>query len=135
MTRRSLFIFLNLYLMLSASLIAQEKKYYLSGKGNDASDGQTPQTAWRTVDKINSIDFKPGDSLFLEGGTIFHGTIKLTSDDNGSAGKPVVFTSYGKGKAIINAGDGEGLLAVNTSFLDLISVQFEGSGVSKNKVS
>jgi len=73
--------------------------------------------------------------ILVEGGAVFNGTIKLTSDDNGTADKPVVFTSYGKGKAIINAGDGKGLLAVNTSFLKLSSLNFKGSGVNTNKGS
>jgi len=122
-------------LFFSGVLIAQEKKYYLAETGNDSNDGLTIKNAWRKLDKINGINFKPGDSLFLEGGTVFHGTIKLTSDDNGSPGKPIVITSYRKGKATINAGHGEGLLAVNTSFLKLISLQFEGSGVANNKGS
>ena len=136
MIRRSLFIFLNLYLILVGITDCTGKKIlFVSEQVMMPMMAKRMQTAWRSVDKINSIDFKPGDSLFFEGGAIFNGTIKLTSDDNGSAGKPVVFTSYGKGKATINAGDGEGLLAVNTSFLKLISLNFEGSGVNKNKGS
>jgi hypothetical protein len=69
----------------------------------------------------------------LEGGVEFKGTINLTSDDNGSPGKPVVVTSYGNKKATIAAGDGEGLQANNTSFIRIVSLKFEGSGVSSNK--
>jgi len=135
MKKKSLFVFWSLSLCFSEFLIAQDKNYYLSATGNDSNDGLTIKNAWRTIDKINGINFKPGDSLFLEGGTVFHGTIQLTSDDNGSVGNPVVFSSFGKGKATINAGDGEGLLGVNSSFLRIISLRFEGSGVANNKGS
>src|SRR4030095_9558392 len=118
------FILWNLLLLSSEYLIAQDKKYYLSGTGNDVNSGLTLKSAWRTLDKVNGINFQPGDSVFLEGGTVFNGTIKFTSDDNGTAAKPVVLTSFGKDKAIINAGEGEGLLAMNTSFFKIISLQF-----------
>jgi hypothetical protein len=116
-------------------MFAQEKNYYVATAGSDNNNGLTPATAWHSIDKINRVDFKPGDSVLFEGGAVFNGTIKLTSDDNGKAGKPVVFTSYGKDRATINAGDGEGLLAVNTSFVKLASMNFEGSGVNTNKGS
>ena len=45
---------------------------------------------------------------------------------------PVIFTSYGKSKAIIEAGEGEGLLAINSSYLKLSSLSFVGAGVNKN---
>jgi len=135
MKKKSLFVFWSLSLCFSEFLVAQDKNYYLSATGNDSNDGLTIKNASRTLDKINGINFKPGDSLFLEGGTIFHGTLQLTSDDNGSVGNPVVISSFGKGKAIINAGDGEGLLGVNSSSLRIISLQFEGSGVANNKGS
>lgn len=118
-----------------AKVIAQQKKYYVAASGNDDNNGLSQQTAWRSIDKVNTVDFKPGDSVLFEGSAIFNGTIKLTSDDNGVPGKLVVFTSYGKGNATIDAGDGDGLLAVNTSFLKLISLNFEGSGVNTNKGS
>jgi len=114
-------------------MFAQSKNYYVATVGNDNNNGLTLATAWHSIDKINRVDFKPGDSVLFEGGAVFNGTIKLTSDDNGTAGRPVVFTSYGKKRATINAGDGEGLLAVNTSFLKLDSLNFEGFGVSTNK--
>src|SRR6187549_3663272 len=101
-----------------AKLIAQ-RNYYVSASGSDSNDGAAPQAAWRSPAKINTIDFNPGDSLFFEGGNTFTGTIKLGSEDNGSKDKPVVFTSYGRGRATINAGDGDGLFAINTSFIKL----------------
>jgi hypothetical protein len=85
-----------------------------------------------SVEKLNAVDFKPGDSVLFEGGSVFSGTIKLMSDDNGTAAYPVVLSSYGNGKAIIDAGDGDGLLAINTSFLKIQSLSFTGSGVNKN---
>jgi len=127
------FIVLCFSLFVAGELTGQEKNYYVSKSGDDSRDGLSMQTAWRSLDKISDFDFNPGDSLMLEGGVEFKGTINLTSDDNGSPGKPVVVTSYGNKKATIAAGDGEGLQANNTSFIRIVSLKFEGSGVSSNK--
>lgn len=120
------------FLLFPAWLSAQDQNYYLSATGNDSNDGLSVTTAWRSLAKINETDFKPGDSIFLEGGAVFKGAIRLTSDDNGLPGQAVVFSSYGKGKAVIDAGDGDGLLAINTSYLKLSSLRFEGSGTGQN---
>jgi len=127
------FIVLCFSLFVAGELTGQEKNYYVSKSGDDSRDGLSIQTAWRSLDKISNFDFNPGDSLMLEGGVEFKGTINLASDDNGSPGKPVVVTSYGNKKATIAAGDGEGLQANNTSFIRIVSLKFEGSGVSSNK--
>ena len=127
------FIVLCFSLFVAGELTGQEKNYYVSKSGDDSRDGLSMQTAWRSLDKISDFDFNPGDSLMLEGGVEFKGTINLASDDNGSPGKPVVVTSYGNKKATIAAGDGEGLQANNTSFIRIVSLKFEGSGVSSNK--
>ena len=127
------FIVLCFSLFVAGELTGQEKNYYVSKSGDDSRDGLSIQTAWRSLDKISNFDFNPGDSLMLEGGVEFKGTINLASDDNGSPGKPVVVTSYGNKKAKIAAGEGDGLQANNTSFIRIVSLKFEGSGVSSNK--
>ncbi|WP_052273139.1 right-handed parallel beta-helix repeat-containing protein [Flavihumibacter solisilvae] len=135
MKKKSFLIIFSIALLSGGRMYGQSKSYYVSATGKDSNDGLSASSAWRTIEKINSYDFKPGDSLFLEGGSRFAGTIKLSSDDNGSVEKPVVLISFGKGKAIVDAGEGEGLLAVNTSFIKIVSLIFEGSGVNTNKGS
>ena len=118
--------------IISCLNVSAQNKYYLSASGNDSNNGHSRIMAWRSVRKINETNFKPGDSVFFEGGITFKGNIKLTSDDSGSGEHPVVFTSYGKAKTCINAGDGEGVLAINASFVKLIRLNFIGSGTTTN---
>src|SRR5690606_21928400 len=41
-----------------------------SNSGNDANSGLSPGVAWRSLAKVNSVTFFPGDSiLFARGGT------------------------------------------------------------------
>src|SRR5688572_628179 len=59
--------------------------YYVSPSGDDANDGRSPQTAWRTIDRANGRNWNPGDALLFEGGQTF--------DVSGSAGANVVVNS------------------------------------------
>ena len=46
--------------------------YYVSSlNGNDSNDGLTKETAFLTLDKINSIALGAGDKVLLENGSIF----------------------------------------------------------------
>ncbi len=76
--------------------------YYVSTLGNDNNNGTSIQTAWRTINKVNKVNFKAGDKVSFEGGKTFEGTILLNEKDLGSVAKPVTITSYGAGRATIN---------------------------------
>lgn len=67
-------------------------KYYVSSSsGNDANDGLTPQTAWKTIYKVNSMTFKPGDGIFFKRGDTF----KFVGSLNGISG--LTYSAYGSG--------------------------------------
>jgi parallel beta-helix repeat protein len=88
--------------MLHISVFA--KQYYVSNTGNDNNDGLTPQTAWKTIAKVNSKMniFVAGDIISFNGGDEFYGTLTV-SNINGNSGNPIIFTSYGSGKAAIKS--------------------------------
>lgn len=56
-------------------------KYYISEKnGNDANDGLSPETAWKTMAPINATPFiKKGSTFLFERGGIYRGSLTLTS--------------------------------------------------------
>jgi hypothetical protein len=74
--------------------------YYVAANGNDNNDGLTALSPFQTTSKINSIDLLPGDSVKFRAGDTFDGGIRkvLTYDNTGF---PLVFTSYGGGRAKI----------------------------------
>ena len=40
--------------------------YYISATGNDAADGLTPATAWKSISKVSGADFlKHGDAVLF----------------------------------------------------------------------
>lgn len=70
--------------------------YYVSNDGNDNANGRTESTAWKTIKKVNSHSYLPGDSiLFRSGDTWFE---ELVINSSGNAVKNIVFGSYGKGE-------------------------------------
>ena len=69
--------------------------YHVSPQGNDANDGKTPATAWKTVAKVNASAFAPGDQILFARGGEWRESLKAPS--SGAPGKPIVFAAYGTG--------------------------------------
>lgn len=90
--------------------------YYVSPSGNDSGPGTAPGTgAWQTISKVNVSNFGAGDRIFFEGGQSFGGTLAFGSGDTGTAENPIILSSYGGGRATINAGNNKGLSIYNTA--------------------
>lgn len=85
---------------------AQDKTYYVSVSGDDSANGLTPSQAWRTLDKINSTIFQPGDKILLKAGEVWYGQLKMQG--SGSKGKPITLSSWGEGRPVINIGRARG---------------------------
>lgn len=100
--------------------------YYISVSGSDRNEG-SKAAPWQSITKLNSITFHPGDTIFLEGGSRFSGTILLDSTDSGTEEKPVVITSYG-GAAIIDAGNFTALEITNARHIVVSNLHVIGSG-------
>src|SRR5688500_13062406 len=45
--------------------------YYVSPAGNDGAAGTSPQSAFRSVARVNALDLQPGDQVLFEGGKTF----------------------------------------------------------------
>jgi hypothetical protein len=89
--------FLPLFFCLGASAT----NYYVSPYGNDANDGTSISTPWKTISKINKQRYFPGDIIMFQRGGVWRET--LFGAFSGSEGKPITFSSYGSGaKPIIN---------------------------------
>lgn len=103
------------------------KCYYVSLSGNDQNIGSITKP-WKTLGKINTTDLNPGDTILLEGGALFTGTIFLDSLDSGEESKKVVIGSYGNGRAIIDGANSEGIIVKNCSHFIIRDLIVKGSG-------
>ena len=61
-------------------------------------------SAWATLEKVNSTDFLPGDKMLFEGRQTFSGKLTFISK-SGTAGNLIIVSSYGSGRATINGGE------------------------------
>jgi hypothetical protein len=65
-----------------------------STSGDDGSDGLSPQSAWRSLRKVNAAELRPGDKVLFQRGGSWRGTLVPHS---GREGAPVTYGAYGKG--------------------------------------
>lgn len=79
------------------SLPCMAANYYVDrANGNDQASGQSPAGAWSSLEKVNSTDFQPGDTLFFRSGEIWTGI--LSPKGSGIKNKPIVIDRYGEGR-------------------------------------
>ncbi len=77
---------------------ADATSYYVDASGgDDAKDGQSIATAWKSIAKVNGSSFAPGDQILLKRGEIWHES--LIPPSSGASGSPIVFDAYGAGDA------------------------------------
>lgn len=88
-----------LVLSLGASRAAT---YYISNSGNDSNTGLTTAQAWKTLNKVNSWIFKPGDQILFQRGSTFYGS--LTVKNSGTATNPITYGAYGTGEKPVITG-------------------------------
>jgi hypothetical protein len=120
--KNSLLLFTTILLTVSCS-----KAYYISPDGDDNHTGKSPSKAWKTIEKINNTEFKPGSEILFQGGAVFEGTIRFSEKDRGTSDNRLIISSYGEGEAVIDGGDGEGLVAESCDNLIVSNLVFKGS--------
>jgi hypothetical protein len=100
------------------------RTFYVSTSGSDSNSGRDPATPWQTVTKVNGASLLPGDVVLFKGGDTFSGTT-LNPTVSGVNGQPIVYGSYGYGRATISTSALDGVILGNISWItirDLIIV-------------
>ena len=82
-----------LFLLVSIIGNINATHYYVSPAGNNNNNGTSAAKPFKTLDKINSMSFLPGDIISLKGGAFFSG--HLVIDDNGTSANPITLNAYG----------------------------------------
>ena len=123
-------LFTLLFLLFSTSSFATA--YYVSSTGSDSNPGTSTGSGWATINKVNSTVFFPGDKLYFEGGHTFSGSIYLNSSDANDPANIFVISSYGTGRATINAGTSYGFYAYNTQGFSISNLILDGNSMSTN---
>lgn len=102
--------------------------YYVDATGgSDSDDGLTPDTAWQTLTKVNSVSYNPGDVILFKRGETFSGSITIAR--SGARGNKIIYGAYGSGaRPIINGSAAYALhVSVSYSWLAFYSIDFAGA--------
>ncbi len=79
----------------AAAAEANSRVYFVdSTTGSDEADGQSPERAWRSLERVNQADLHPGDEVRFKRGGVWRGVLEPVS---GADNAPVAYTSYGEG--------------------------------------
>lgn len=72
--------------------------YYVANDGDDAADGLTPETAWKTYQNPNAKQFNYGDAVLFKCGDVFRGMLEakdgITYSSYGEGPKPKLMAAY-----------------------------------------
>jgi hypothetical protein len=101
--------------------------YYVNTEGSDGNDGSS-NAPFKTIEQLNKIVLKAGDRIYLQGSQVFTGPLKFQPNESGTAGNPVVVTSYGNGQAVIDGGNGSAININGSGYLNISVLQLKGSG-------
>lgn len=113
----TLFIFYN---------TSAQHNYYFSNKAIKEGDG-TKQHPFKSLEKLSQLSLGPGDSIFFRAGDILKGSTHI-NNIHGTQKNPVVFTSFGKGKSIIDGGNREAFVINSSTHFRVRNLKLTGSG-------
>lgn len=126
----------SIMLLLSTAVFATE--YYVNAEtGSDKNNGQSHNTAWKTLKKVNSKKFKAGDKVLLASGQEFFGSIEWESL-YGKKSNPIEISSYmyknEKSKPIINSKNYlNGIKLTNCSYIKISNLSIIADGGKRPK--
>lgn len=78
--------------------------YYVCANGSDTNNGKSPETAFKSIERVNNLNLKAGDYVLFERGGIYRGQL--------NAFPGVTYSAYGNGeKPIITPSPENGAVA------------------------
>jgi parallel beta-helix repeat protein len=88
-------ILLSFVFIIFLSFTVNATVYYVSTAGSDSNTGTSTDKPWKSLSKVNSFSFKPGDQILFKRGEQWSGTITVNQD--GASGSPITYGAYGTG--------------------------------------
>ena len=87
--------------------ISHATNYYVDSRnGSDRNAGTSSAKPWRTIAKVNEMNFQAGDSILFGRGAMWVTGEALRPQGSGVKGNPIVISAYGEGALPLIAGDG-----------------------------
>jgi hypothetical protein len=106
--------------------------YYVDSRsGNDSNTGRSSAQAWKSLAKVGSGTFGPGDVVAFNRGETFSGAATISSA--GTAAAPLVLTAYGHGDQPILTNPGQwNALEITSAYVSVDDLEFSDTAVFNN---
>jgi hypothetical protein len=88
-------IHLIAFFCISLSFCSAKTYYIDQTNGKDSNNGISESTPWKTIAKVNSSQFQPGDFIKFKCGEVWRERLNIPS--SGDRSSAITFTSYGTG--------------------------------------
>lgn len=112
---------------LKTSSVYTGTTYYVDAvSGSDNNTGMSSSSAFASIQKVDSLHLKAGDTILFHGGETFSGT--LTISDSGTASSHITIGSYGGGASPIIAAGGTNGIVVSGNYVTVQDVHVSGAG-------
>ena len=122
----------NTSALLTAEAAGAQRTFYVdSAGGSDSNTGNSPSQAWKTLGKVNSTVFVPGDTILFKTNSINVG--QLYPKGSGAAGEPIIIDQYGTGNRPVIMTDGtvENIVYFyNQSYWEINNLEISGNNDS-----
>ncbi len=107
--------------------------YYVdSESGDDPNSGTSHTQAWRSLERVNTTVFAPGDKILFRAGTRYVG--QLRPQGSGKAGAPIAIDMFGEGPKPRIDGEGrygETVLLRNVEYWEVSNLEVTNTGETR----
>jgi hypothetical protein len=104
-------------------------QYYVDAQnGSDDAKGDSRRAAWKSIERVNRARLGPDDRVNFAAGQTFAGTLRFTGDNSGAPGRPILVSSFGRGRARIDGGAGDGFTLTDCAHVAVRDLHFVGCG-------
>jgi len=86
-----------IYFFIITMGFAQTTYFVSYNEGNDNFDGKNENTAWKTISKVNSSKFIPGDRILFQRNNIWENGEGLVITESGTSNNRITYGAYGNG--------------------------------------
>ena len=123
-SKRITLITLSIFILINTKA---EVYYVSSSMGNDLNNGLSIQSPFQSIEKLNSMQFNPGDSICFKSGDYWEGMFWVNG--SGSISQPIVIDIYGgNDRPIINGyGYQAAILIFNDQHIHINSLEIYNS--------
>jgi hypothetical protein len=85
-------------LLLIFHLCSKGATFYVdSSAGHDNASGTSVKAAWKTLAKVNTASFRPGDHVLFKAGDVWTGQLAPKTTAASASGPPVIIDRFGEG--------------------------------------